>query len=201
MGRGTDLLLQLALEHRELAQASRLLRQRGRDLTRTALLEAAIRIVEHELAHRLLVHPLLRRDGRGRELFSERREEQLLLADRLRHLLAAIPGNAQEGTDVLRTDPVVRLDQQLAAHTDREEIVSFPHLRRAVDTDELAELGGLRLRLRDLLLGRLSSSAEAIADGSWADVPRRDLPQLLDLPEDLVIALPDLAAEDRTPAN
>jgi hypothetical protein len=193
--RRTDLLLQLALEHRELTNASRFLRQRGPDLTRGALRDAAIRIVEHELAHRLLVHPLLRRDHRGRQLFRERREEQLLLADRLRHLLATTPESAPPNdrrTRRVGTDPVLRLDQQFAAHADREEIVSFPHLRRLVEPDELAELGAQRLRQREHVTARLTAPGSPVDDGSWADAPRRDLPQLLELPEDVIITIPDL---------
>lgn len=184
-----DLLIQLALEHRDLTAVSNDLRRRSREVTLDDLRVATVAIVEHEIAHRLLVHPLLRRDRRGRSVFSERREEQLLLADRLRHVL----GDAEPDDDARRRgDPVAGLDHQLVAHADREEIVAFPHVRRVSDQDELDELGGVRRRLRSVVGERLLADDSPAVDGRWATTPRRQLPELLELPDDLVIDLPDL---------
>lgn len=190
----TDLLVELSLEHRELTRVSAELRRRG-DEAADAVRAITIDLVEHELAHRLLVHPLLRRDERGRLLFTERREEQLLLADRLRHALATTRALA-DGRRHAPTRVVVGLDQQLVAHTDREEIVSFPHVRRVVDREELARLGALRRHLGDAVRRRLSDDDAPVVDGSWATTSRRDLPELLDLDHDLIIELPDLATPE-----
>lgn len=189
MERHEDLLLQLALEHRDLDAISRALCRRRADLDPEQVRLAAVTIVEHELAHRLLVHPLLRRDHRGRALFGERREEQLLLADRLRHALRQVEAASDDDP---RRDPVAGLDHQLVAHADREEIVSFPHVRRVADPDELRELGALRQRLQEIVVERLLAEDSPVVDGRWASAPRRDLPELLELPDDLVIELPDL---------
>ncbi|WP_052664939.1 hypothetical protein [Nitriliruptor alkaliphilus] len=188
----TDLLVELSLEHRELTRASADLRRRG-DHTADAVRAITIDLVEHELAHRLLVHPLLRRDERGRLLFTERREEQLLLADRLRHALATTQG---DGARHVPEHVVEGLDQQLVAHADREEIVCFPHVRRVVDRDELARLGALRRPLGDAIRRRLDDDDTPVVDGSWATTSRRDLPALLDLDHDLIIELPDLATPE-----
>lgn len=194
MERHDDLLLQLALEHRDLTAISQMLRERRGELDPDEVRLAAVTIVEHELAHRLLVHPLLRRDGRGRSLFGERREEQLLLADRLRHALAEADAAADDAATAGTTprSRVSGLDHQLVAHADREEIVAFPHVRRVADADELRELGALRQRLRDVVAARLLSEDSPVVDGTWASTPRRELPELLELPDDLVIDLPDL---------
>jgi hypothetical protein len=188
--RTKDLLLQLALEHRDLAGRARALRQRWSEDPVEALRDAATGIVEHELAHRLLVHPLLRLDARGRLLFQERREEQLLLADRLRHALVVAGIVPSEEDDPLGPAAVTGLGDEFVAHTDREEILAFPHLRRLVRPDQLLELGALRGRLRGLVGARLTADRSPVSDGRWATVARRDLPDLLDLPDDLVEALP-----------
>jgi hypothetical protein len=191
--RGTrDLLHQLADEHRDLTDASRRLHHLL-GIPGDALRSTAARIVEHELAHRLLVHPLLRRDRRGRKLFSDRREEQLLLADRLGRTLALAQADPQD-PDVART-----LDLQLVEHTDREEILEFPHLRHITSGDELVALGELHAKLRAALRHALERDDSLVVDGSWASAPRSELPELLQLPEDLVIVLPD--AEPRTLAG
>lgn len=201
MRRSNDLLVELSLEHRELTQAAEELRQQSEQVSAEAVRDAAVRIVEHELAHRLLVHPLLRRDRRGRQLFGERREEQLLLADRLRHALTAVRAVPRgEAPPDRGVDAVSGLDQQLVAHTDREEIIAFPHLRRIVDREELTELGEVRRHIREVVSQRLMAEDSPVVDGSWASVARRDLPALLDLPEDLVIEIPDLEVPQH-PAN
>ncbi len=193
-----DLLLQLSLEHRDLTTASRQLRDRVAGGAQDAVRDAAARIVEHELAHRLLVHPLLRRDGWGCRLFEERREEQLLLADRIQHalivagIIASPPVDEHDDLQVVidPVDVVAGLDDQLVEHTDREEILAFPHLRHLASAAELETLGMVRHRLAGILRPQLAAAASPVADGGWATVARRDLPGLLELPDDLVAELP-----------
>lgn len=182
-----DVLEQLAVEHRSLTSRSRELRCAT---DRDDLITLATAVVEHELVHRLLEHPLLRRDERGRMLFEERREEQLLLADRLVRAL--------EGTQGTRT--IAAFDDEFAAHTDREEILSLPHARREATTDELARLGELRRRLRPLCLDALEEDPQLITRGQWATAPRHRLPDLLGLPSELVDELP-FADTRRTTAS
>lgn len=177
-----DLLQQLALEHRELPS-------RWADLAADATAErrraTADRIVEHELAHRLLVHPLLQRDDRGRALLGERREEQLLLADPLGRVLAAASSPRQ-------------LVDEFTAHTDREEILVFPHLRRTATREELRALGALRPQLRDAVLAALDRLPRFTTHGRWATVPRHELAAELELPGELVEALPSGRPRERT---
>jgi hypothetical protein len=180
-----DVLEQLAGEHRDLTTRSSDLR---RDGDQQALRSLATAVAEHEIAHRLLVHPLLRRDERGLSLFEDRREEQLLLADRLGRALTA------GGTD---SRALGTFDREFASHTDREEILSFPHLRREVTPDELRELGDLRRRLRPICLAALEDDPRVVTHGRWATVPRHELPPLLGVPDELVEALP-LATAGRT---
>jgi hypothetical protein len=212
---GTDLLHVLADEHRDLTHATRRLRQGRQSQTEDLVRRTALRIVEHELAHRLLVHPLLRRDRYGRRLFGERREEQLLLADRLRWLLAhasedgrvidltSEPPRTLRGLRARRTtpagDPAAGLDLQLVEHSDREEILDFPHVRHLSSRDELVALAPPRRELRDVLTARLDRDPTVLTNGSWASTARRDLPELLALPDDLVAVIPDLAPH-RSPA-
>lgn len=223
----TDVLEQLAGEHRSLTSRSQALcRDEGQD----DLTSLATAIVEHELVHRLLEHPLLRRDVRGGLLFQERREEQLLLAARLVRILDhdlgdAVGARAGSQTDVrrgrhvragvqtggrcdvhpsrrsdVRTDgrsdrrpsvgPIELFDAEFAAHTDREEILSFPHLRREVPAGEFRRLGALRQRLRPLCLAALEDDPDLVTQGLWATAPRHELPGLLGLPADLIEELP-----------
>lgn len=196
-----DLLHVLAHEHRDLTASSRRLRQGRRAQARDGVPRAATRIVEHELVHRLLVHPLLRRDQWGRRLLADRREEQVLVADRLRRVLRhpsiavrpATWGHGTVGVHRSTTDPIAALDLQLVEHTDREEILEFPHVRHVAGADELAALGDVRRRLRPVLLDRLRGSDSLVADGGWASTSRLELPGLLELPDDLVVVLPDLS--------
>jgi hypothetical protein len=175
-----DLLEQLAVEHRDLTTRSRRLR---RESETDELWRLARDVVEHELAHRLLVHPLLRRDDRGLSLFEERREEQLLLADRLGHTLAASEPRA-------RARAIADFDAEFAAHTDREEILSIPHLRREVAALELRELGAVRQELRPLVLAGLASDPRSVTHGRWSTVPRHELAGLLGLPPALTSRFP-----------
>jgi hypothetical protein len=213
---GADLLHVLADEHRDLTHATRRLRQGRRNQTEDAVRRTAVRIVEHELAHRLLVHPLLRRDRYGRRLFGERREEQLLLADRLRRLVAhatepdavidlttdqprALLGlRSRRGTPA--GDPAAGLDLQFVEHSDREEILDFPHVRHLSSRDELIALAPARGELRDVLFARLDRDLTMVTSGGWATTARRDLPELLALPDELVAVIPDLAPH-RSPAG
>lgn len=206
---GADLLDVLADEHRDLTHTTRRLRQGGRDQAQPGIRRAATRIIEHELAHRLLVHPLLRRDRYGRRLFGERREEQLLLADRLRRALVttgeddvlidltSVPPRPVLGLRARRAsppeDPAAGLDLQLVEHTDREEIVDFPHVRHLTSRDELVALVRPRHDLRAVLIARLERDPSLLADGRWATTARRDLPELLMLPDEIVAVVPDLA--------
>lgn len=196
-----DLLLQLSWEHRDLAAAARALRHRAPDLDADTVEDTIAGLVEHELAHRLLVHPLLRRDGRGRLLFEERREEQLVLADRIRHLLVAadlaadIAAHGSSEVDDLEVlvdlpEVVCHLDDEFVEHADREEILAFPHLRRLATAEELLTLGALRTRLGALVRPRLALDGPLIAAGRWATAARRLLPELLGLPEDVTTELP-----------
>lgn len=197
-----DLLLQLALEHRDLTHATRRLRRGSDDRSSEALRAIAVPVVEHEIAHRLLVHPLLARDGRGRTLLRERREEQRLIADRLRHLLATEASGRADDRHPPHRELATSLDDQLVEHTDREEIVAFPHVRRVASAEELVELGSLRPRVREVVSARLEADDTPIRDGRWADVPRDELLSLFDLRESLVIEIPDLVidvAELETP--
>jgi hypothetical protein len=204
-----DLLHLLADEHRDLTAATRRLRQGRRGQGRDAVRRTALRVVEHELAHRLLVHPLLRRDRWGRHLFADRREEQLLLADRLRRLLLQAPEGevlidlVAEPPRVARglrarpfptsgADPAAGLDLQLVEHTDREEILEFPHVRHLASRDELTLLGPRRHELREVVLAQLRAEPRVL-DGRWATTARRDLPDLLGLPDEVVLGIPDLA--------
>jgi hypothetical protein len=182
-----DLLDQLAAEHRDLSSRSRRLRREG---ATDDLWLLARDVVEHELAHRLLVHPLLRRDDRGLSLFEERREEQLLLADRLGHALAADEPTA-------RTRAIATFDAEFAAHTDREEILSIPHLRREVSALERRELGGARQDLQPRTLAAISREPRLVTHGRWSTVPRHELAGLLDLPESPTARFP-LATAGRT---
>jgi hypothetical protein len=182
-----DLLDQLAVEHRDLSSRSRRLR---REAATDDLWVLARDVVEHELAHRLLVHPLLRRDDRGLSLFEERREEQLLLADRLGHALAAREPSA-------RARAIATFDAEFAAHTDREEILSIPHLRREVSALELRELGKVRQDLQPLTRSAISDEPRLVTHGRWSTVPRHELAGLLDLPESLTARFP-LATAGRT---
>jgi hypothetical protein len=206
---GTDLLHLLADEHRDLTNATRRLRQGRRNQSEDAVRRTALRIVEHELAHRLLVHPLLRRDRYGRRLFGDRREEQLLLADRLRRLveqasgpdavidLTTEPPRALLGLRARQAaptgDPAAGLDLQFVEHSDREEILDFPHVRHLSSRDELVALAPPRRELHDVLAGRLDRDPAIVASGRWATTARRDLPELLALPDELVAVIPDLA--------
>ncbi len=202
MPRTGDLLHQLADEHRDLAAASRSLTQPGRGTGIDVVRRTAARIVEHELAHRLLVHPLLHRESWGQRIFTDRREEQLLLAERLRGLLA--PSRPTRlGPPAARVAATEILDHQLTEHTDREEILDFPHLRRITPFAELSSLGELRGRLRQVIGERLEADPTVIEDGRWATTPRRELPELLGLDEDLVIDLPtaERAAEAERAAS
>jgi hypothetical protein len=212
---GNDLLHVLADEHRDLTQATRRLRQGRRNQAEDAVWRTAVRIAEHELAHRLLVHPLLRRDRYGRRLFGERREEQLLLADRIRWLLA----HASETDEVidlttaqpralrgLRSrqatptgDPAAGLDLQFVEHSDREEILDFPHVRHLSSRDELLALVPPRRELREVVTAKLEDAPALLTSGRWATTARRDLPGLLALPDELVAVVPDLAPH-RSPA-
>lgn len=187
-----DLLRQLALEHRDLTHATRVLRRGGGDRSPDGLRRIAATIVEHEVAHRLLVHPLLARDDRGRTLLRERREEQRLLADRLRHLLAGEPSGSEARGRWSPPDPATGLDDQLVEHTDREEIVAFPHVRRLAGAGELDELGALRDRVREVVSAALAADDTPIRDGRWASAPRDELLALFDLRESLGIEGPDL---------
>lgn len=187
-----DLLRQLALEHRDLTHATRVLRRGGGDRSPEALRAMAATIVEHEVAHRLLVHPLLARDDRGRTLLRERREEQLLLAGRLRHLLTSQPTGSEGRGRWSPRDAASGLDDQLVEHTDREEIVAFPHVRRLARAGELDELGSLRDHVREVVSTSLAADDTPIRDGRWASAPRDELLALFDLGEDLVIEIPDL---------
>jgi hypothetical protein len=181
--RRQDLLQQLAVEHRELAAGwAAQLSGDGSDEQRRAV---ADRIVEHELAHRLLVHPLLQRDDRGRALLGERREEQLLLADRLGRFLAA--GAA-----------VRAFEDEFTAHTDREEILSFPHLRRTVGEVELRCLGELRSPLRGAIEAALDRQPRLTTHGRWATLPRHELREALELPDEVLEGLPPSSAPRRT---
>ncbi|MEX1177335.1 MAG: hypothetical protein WEB09_02630 [Nitriliruptor sp.] len=197
MHRSGDLLHQLADEHRDLAAASDHLRAAGHDLDPQVVRDAAVRIAEHELAHRLLVHPLLGREGWGHRIFTERREEQLLLAERLRRALVPTAPARRWGVASAAAEPDlgVLLDAELTEHTDREEILDFPHLRHVTSFGELSALGELRGRLRTVLRGRLEERPELIAEATWATASRRALPELLELPEDIVIDLPALERE------
>jgi hypothetical protein len=212
---GNDLLDVLADEHRDLTQATRRLRQGRRNQAEDAVQRTALRIAEHELAHRLLVHPLLRRDRYGRRLFNERREEQLLLADRIRWLLTHA-SEADEVIDLttaqpralrgLRSrratptgDPAAGLDLQFVEHSDREEILDFPHVRHLSSRDELIALAPPRRELREVLTATLEGDRTLLTSGGWATTARRDLPELLSLPDELVAVIPDLAPH-RSPA-
>ncbi|MEX1162781.1 MAG: hypothetical protein WEB03_04300 [Nitriliruptor sp.] len=194
MPRTADLLHQLADEHRDLAAAARSLRQPGRDIGTDAVRRTTASIVEHELAHRLLVHPLLRRETWGQRILTDRREEQLLLAERLRRLLA--PGRStitRAGPPETRNvDATEILDLQLTEHTDREEILDFPHLRHVTTFAELSTLGELRGRLGAVLRQRLEIDRTLTEDGRWATAPRRELAQLVGLDEDIIIDLPSV---------
>jgi hypothetical protein len=188
-----DLLRQLALEHRDLTQATRMLRRGGDEPD--ALRRTAATIVEHEIAHRVLVHPLLARDERGRTLLAERREEQLLLAGWLRHLLTGEPRGSEDRSRWSPRDAATGLDDQLVGHTDREEILAFPHVRRLARAGELDELGSLRARVREVLSTSLAADDTPIHDGRWASVPRDDVLTLFGLRESLVIEIPDLVID------
>lgn len=191
-----DLLRQLALEHRDLTLATRDLRRGDGDRSPDVLRRTAATIVEHEIAHRLLVHPVLARDERGRTLLRERREEQLLLAGRLRHLLTDEPRGCEDhGRRSPPRDAASGLDDQLVEHTDREEIVAFPHVRRLAGAGELDELGSLRGRVREVVSTSLAQDDTPIRDGSWASAPRDELLTRFDLCESLVIEIPDLVID------
>jgi hypothetical protein len=211
-----DLLHLLADEHRDLTAATRRLRQGRRGQGRDAVRRTGVRIVEHELVHRLLAHPLLRRDRWGRQLFKDRREEQVLLADRLRRVLARAGGDevlldlAADPPRAVRSsiarhlpsttaDPTSGLDLQLVEHTDREEILEFPHLRHVASRDELHELATRRGELREVLIPRLQADPRLL-EGTWATAARRDLPSLLRLPDEVVAWIPDLRASRRRAA-
>jgi hypothetical protein len=188
----SDLLIQLALEHRDLTHATRALRRRTGDRSVEAVRRIAIPIVEHEVAHRLLVHPLLARDERGRSLLRERREEQRLLAGRLRQLLSAEPRGPNSSGRRPPRDAATALDDDLVEHTDREEIVAFPHVRHLATAEELHEIGSLRPTVREAVSALLDEDDAPIRDGRWAELPRDELLPLFDLRENLVIEVPDL---------
>lgn len=190
-----DLLRQLALEHRDLTHATRVLRRGDGDRSPDALRRTAATIVEHEIAHRVLVHPLLARDERGRTLLHERREEQLLLAGWLRHLLTGQPTGSEGRGRRSPRDAASGLDDQLVEHTDREEIVAFPHVRRLAAAGELDELGSLRARVREVVSSSLAADDSPIDDGRWASAPRDELLTLFGLRESLVIEIPDLVID------
>lgn len=196
-----DLLNHLADEHRDLTTAVRGLRQLAREQRDTALRGTAARIVEHELIHRLLIHPLLRRESWGRRIFTDRREEQLLLGERLRRILTSPnqPSARWGAVGRCEEDDEASLDLQLVEHTDREEILEFPHLRHVSSAEELAELGRVQTRLRSEVRARLNTDPSLIDQALWATTPRRELPELLELPEDLVIVLPEAGGRESNP--
>jgi hypothetical protein len=195
----TDVLDQLADEHRELDDACAALCQQ-RVPTPAAFRDVVGRVVKHELAHRFLIHPLLDRDAHGEALRREARGDQRLVAAQLHQWFQSTPDEDEDSGQAMN-EVVVVLDRHVAAHIDREEILTSPHARHTTTRTQRRRLAARYEVLRPALDDRLTATDALIWDGLWATAPRSELAALLDIEDDLVVVVPDLAPTRPDPST
>jgi hypothetical protein len=149
-----DVLDLAAREHRELQRAlRRLVASRDRQQDRDELAAVVSSIARHEALDRLLLYPLVGRDGYGRRSLIDRRAEQRSISDQLAKAIRTVEDEA--ATDLQAVLEGTRVT--FIGHSDREEIEDFPHARRLSSADERCQLAELRQQLRERLLERLPS--------------------------------------------
>jgi hemerythrin superfamily protein len=132
--RSADLLVLLAIEHRDLDASAERLLAADDDRWVRHLPAYLVDLATHELAEQHLVTPLVvdRLDGGG-ELATRRIAEE----DRLLAVAEEVRGTARtEASRELLAD----LRRRVSEHSDREELEVFPRLRHVVTPDELREL-------------------------------------------------------------
>lgn len=159
--REPDVLDLAAKEHRELQRAlRRTIGGHGGDALSSVAADNVARlsslIAHHEASDRLLLYPLVGRDGYGRRSLADRRAEQRSISDQLAKALRVPHDALDEMTAVLRG-----MNLTFVGHSDREEIEDFPHARRLSSRDERQELAELRLLLRRELAERLPTVSSA----------------------------------------